>query len=280
MRAEIMALLTEVVSLERPKEPYDPYRTVGARYAPLDGPFERLEAFATENDPAVIAAILSDPSVLQLLPQVYAVRALFEHELEWRLASETIAAPDAAQRIAKQVDDKIAALPAAFFEAIADCRNILFAGCGPFPTTAMALYRRFGWPVVCIDRDPRANQLARDYITASNFPYRMAFVDADLADFQRLGEFDCVVCAFLIGVGTSLLPPDAKSLFIRDVAGKLPPGVPLVLRSPQGLGRLVYPALDPDHFEKFRYAEFPDKTHGPVCYDKTFTVVEKTGQLT
>ncbi|MGI9511682.1 MAG: nicotianamine synthase family protein [Anderseniella sp.] len=277
-RSKIVDLLAEIIAFAATVSGDDPYQAVGSVLAPLEGCFLELESYAVETDQALVRAILSDPEILEMLPQAYAVRALYEHELEWRCASETIASPKASDLIAKQVADKFEALPSAFYEVLAGCRRVLFAGSGPFPTTAMALHRKFNRPVVCIDRDARANELAHAYVAKSETPYELEFVDSELADVSNFDEFDCVVCAFLIGVGTSAQPLDTKSMFIRDVVRRMPPNLPLVLRSPQGLGRLVYPPLSSSSFVGLRFAEYPDSSlpslH-PLPYDKSFTIIEK-----
>lgn len=274
-RSKIADLLAEITAFPATVSRHDPYQAVGSVFAPLESHFLELETYAVETDQAVVREILSDTEILAMLPQAYAVRALFEHELEWRYASETIASPKAPELIAKQVEDKLEALPSAFYEVLAECRRVLFAGSGPFPTTAMALHRKFDRPVVCIDRDARANELARAYVAGSETPYEIEFVDSELADVSNFDEFDCVVCAFLIGVGTSAQPLETKSIFIRDVVRKMPSNLPLVLRSPQGLGRLIYPSLDPSSFDGFSFVEYPDGSLHSVPYDKSFTVIEK-----
>lgn len=274
-RSKIADLLAEIIAFAATDSRHDPYQAVGNVFAPLEAHFLELETYALETDQALVQEILSDPEILEMLPQVYAVRALFEHELEWRCASETIASPKASELIAGQVEDKLEALPPAFYEVLAGCRRILFAGSGPFPTTAMALHRKFNRPVDCIDRDARANELAHAYVARSETPYELEFVESDLADFSNFDEFDCVVCAFLVGVGTSVQPLETKSVFIRDVVRNLPTNLPLVLRSPQGLGRIIYPSLETSYFEGFSVVEYPDSSIHPVPYDKAFTVIEK-----
>ena len=275
IRLNIIELLSEIVAFAAKDSFYDPYQAVGRIFAPLERPFLELESYVVATNQALVLEVLSDPEILAMLPQAYAVRALFEHELEWRYATETIASQKASDLITQQVEDKLEALPSAFFEKLAGCRRVLFAGSGPFPTTAMALHRKFGRPVVCIDRDARANELARAYVASSEFPYQIEFVDSDLADFSNFDEFDCVVCAFLVGVGTSVQPLETKSAFIRDVVRNFPTNLPLVLRSPQGLGRIIYPSLEPGYFEGFSFVEYPDSSIHPVPYDKAFTVIEK-----
>ena len=274
-RSKIADLLAEIIASAATDSRHDPYHAVGNVFTPLEAHFLELESYALETDQALVQEILSDPEITEMLPQVYAVRALFEHELEWRCASETIASPKAADLIAKQVDDKLEALPSAFYDVLAGCRRVLFAGSGPFPTTAMALYRKFNRPVVCIDRDARANELAHAYVAGSETPYEIEFVASELADVSNFDEFDCVVCAFLIGVGTSAQPVETKSMFIRDVIRKMPANLPLVLRSPQGLGGLIYPSLSAGSFDGLRFVEYPDSSAHCVPYDKSFTVIEK-----
>jgi hypothetical protein len=79
----------------------------------------------------------------------------------------------------------------------------------------------------------------------------------------------------LVGVGTSVQPLETKSVFIRDVVRNFPTNLPLVLRSPQGLGRIIYPSLESSYFEGFSVVEYPDSSIHPVPYDKAFTVIEK-----
>lgn len=271
----IKQILRDVADFAEIGRAFDPYAFAGSVFTPLAQKFLELESFAGETDEQLAEAVLADPDILQLLPTVYAIRSLYEYEDEWTLATESLSSHHAARTIQEQVDQKFEALPSSFYGALGSCERLLFVGSGPLPTTAMALYRKFGRPVVCIDRDERANELARQYVAASEESYEVEFIEADLAALPSFSDFDCVVCAFLIGVGTTPQPLTSKSQFIRKVAGRIPPGIPFVLRSSQELGSLIYPRLDPDDFSGFEFVEYGEPIEGRVPYDKTFTVIRK-----
>lgn len=204
--------------------------------------YEELETRASSTEGG---AILDDPAIHGALPQLYALRAAQEAVAETALAHAALTSPDPQARVAAEVRRKIDSLPAAFFDALSGAERLLFIGSGPLPTTAMALVETLGRPVRCLDFDAAANRLGAAYVEAGGYRDRIAIAEGRVEVWDGLGRFDAIVCAFLVGIGTRPEPAGAKSRLVERVLGRLAPGQSLLLRTPYGLGALLYPVLSP-----------------------------------
>lgn len=244
-------------------------------YQQFDAPYALLEDYAAWTSPALCGAVLSDPDLVRRLPELYALRAAYEADLEWDKAAQAVAGPNPRSVIRDQVDHKIASLPEAFFEALASKRSILMAGSGPLPTTAMALADRLELPIVCLDQDGRANRLGQAYASAGGYSDRISFITADLAEFDDAGRFDAIVGAFLIGVGTAPAPASARSDVVRTLLSRIATNATVLLRTPQGLGALVYPPLRFAAADAVRQSLYPAMPGARQPYDSTFAILQR-----
>ncbi len=239
----------------------------------LDDIYGALEAIAGIAAPELFRTVFGVPEITKRLPLLYAIRAMYEYELEWCKARDTIGSADAAGLIEADVESKRASLSAAFFDLLRDRRRLLFVGSGPLPTTAMALVASLGRSFVCLDRDGRANTVAKQYLAAGGRDYGLTFIRQDVREFDAFGDFDAVVCAFLVGVETTPWPVRTRSAFIRRLAGRLPDDTPLVLRTPRALGGLIYPPLDTVGWHDKVIFHYPPAGSPAVPYDAPFAVI-------
>ncbi|MEM7424772.1 MAG: nicotianamine synthase family protein [Pseudomonadota bacterium] len=240
-------------------------------YFDLSQPYERLERYAGITDERLLRSVLNDPEIQSMLPALYALRAKYEYDLELEGAEQTIAAKDPRSLIASQIEHKVRSLPEAYFRVLRPRDKILFAGSGPMPTTALALSKIFGRPISCIDYDPRANDLAREYAKIAGYEKQLTFFQEDLLDFRGINRFDCVAGAFLIGISHAPEAVAAKSEFVRDLLRGLKKNTWLVLRTPRALGSIIYPPLKWVNMPEFREVRYPLQVGRTLPYDTTFT---------
>lgn len=244
-------------------------------YLPFERLYASLEDHAALTAPSLCEAVLSNPAIKLRLPALYALRASYEADLEWDRARRTIEDAQAPDLIRRQVDHKLRSLPASFYEVLESKTRILMAGSGPLPTTAMALVEVFGRPVVCLDRDARANRVGAAYVRAGGYGDKIDFVTAELGAFDRLAGFDALVGAFLLGVGTELQPVSAKTQVMRSLMSRVDTGAAVVLRTPQGLGALIYPPLVFEATDPVQLQFHPQAPCRRQPYDSTFAVLRR-----
>lgn len=237
--------------------------------------FEDLERLVGQMTPGQARALLADARVRALLPQLYAIRAAFEYDLEVSSANAALSAADPAAAVDACVAAKIAMLPATFFEALSERRRLLFVGSGPFPTTAMALVRVLGRPVTCLDRDGAANALAARFVAASDMASAITILEGALERFDDLPRYDAVVGAFLLGVDIVPQALNAKSVLVEEIADQVALGTRMVLRTPRDAGALIYPAIELRQRDGYTISLDPATDGGPLPYDRPFVVIER-----
>ncbi|GAB5469400.1 MAG: hypothetical protein Kilf2KO_24300 [Rhodospirillales bacterium] len=237
--------------------------------------FAQLERLAGSIRHRDAPQLLSDPTICALLPKVYAVRAEFEYAQEDAAARAALADSNSAQSIERHVAAKVTMLPRKFFDALGQRDPILFAGSGPFPTTAMAIAGVTGRSVTCLDRNADANALARRFADAGGFATRLSFLDGRLEDFTELADYACIVGAFLLGVGNSAEPGRAKTCLVERTANALAPGARLLLRTPVGAGGLIYPVVRPELPVGFKICPYLQDGASSLPYDRPFLLIER-----
>ncbi|MEM7652199.1 MAG: nicotianamine synthase family protein [Pseudomonadota bacterium] len=209
------------------------------------------------------------------LSLLYAIRARFERELEFGLARDELDRPSARERIGASVQRKNDALPETFYDAIERDKPVLFVGSGPYPTTAMALSSRLSIDVTCLDFDSEANELGARYIRVGGYADRIQITEGEISRFGDICQFGTIVCAFLVGVGLEPGPLDRKTRLINTVLDRMPLGQKLILRSPLGLGALLYPKVEITGRTDVAVRVWPDPSTS-VPYDKPFVALTKT----
>lgn len=126
--------------------------------------------------------------------------------------------------------------------------SVALLGCGPLPLSTLGYADSLGCPVVGLDRDPAAVDLARRVATRVGSG-TLRFEQADAADVG-LTQHDAVVLAALVGE-----TPRTKAAILRRVAGAMRPGAILLARSARGLRTLLYPPVDLNAMEGFEVLE-------------------------
>ncbi len=275
LRAAGLGAMIEEARLDRFGESLTALRRQPNWYEQFDALYAQLEDYAAWTSPALCSAVLSDPDLARRLPELYALRAAYEADLEWDKAAQAVAGPNPRAAIRDQVDHKIESLPAAFYEALGSKRSILMAGSGPLPTTAMALADRLELPIVCLDQDHRANRLGEAYASAGGYSESVSFVTAELAECDDADRFDAIVGAFLIGVGTVPAPASARSDVVKTLLARIAADATVVLRTPQALGALVYPPIKLAASDAVRQSLYPVIPGARQPYDSTFAILKR-----
>ncbi|WP_018333796.1 nicotianamine synthase family protein [Actinomycetospora chiangmaiensis] len=211
-----------------------------------DDLFGRLVALAVDPSAARDAdAVLADPAVRTLLPELRQLCAAGEFELERHWARRVVAAPDPAAELARfPYHQNYVDLTRLEHHAVSglvgdQVGRVLFVGSGPLPLTSLLLAERYGCEVDNLDRVPEAVALA-DTLASALGRTGLRFDLGDVVDHEDLAGYDLVYLAALAG-----LDPDAKLALLEHLARCLTPGTLVLARSAHSLRGLLYPVLDP-----------------------------------
>lgn len=121
-------------------------------------------------------------------------------------------------------------------------RTVACIGSGPTPFTSLCLQERYGPDVkfVNIDRDPEAVEMSSNLVQRCGIE-NVVFSQADAASLTDLRHFDLVHVAAM--VGTSV---EEKTDLVLSIAAVMRPKALMLVRSTDGLRRLLYPAFNAD----------------------------------
>ena len=210
-----------------------------------DDLFGRLVTLAVDPSAAREAdAVLGDPAVASLLPELRRLCADGEFELERHWAQRIVAAPDPEAELARfPYHQNYVDLTRLEHHAVSGLvphriRRVLFVGSGPLPLTSMLLADTYGCAVDNLDHAPEAVALSTA-LTRRLGRTGLRFDVGDVLDRHDL-DHDLVYLAALAG-----LDPDAKLALLSHLARTLAPGTLVLARSAHSLRGLLYPVLDP-----------------------------------
>lgn len=213
----------------------------------VDALFRELVGLVLSLPGAEGDAVLADPAVASLLPDLVSLcgQAEYQLELAWarRIAGSAVPrqALDAFPYLANyhelsRLEHRLVA-EAAGLAGLA-LRQVAFVGSGPLPLTGLLLSRALGVLVDNIDRDPAAVALSRSVGEALGAD-GCRFHERDMFECDDLDRYDLVVLAALVG-----LDPAGKARALCHLAATMRPGALLLARSAQGVRRLLYPEVD------------------------------------
>ena len=212
-----------------------------------DALFGRLVALAIDPDAARAAdAVLADPAVAALLPDLRRLCADGEFELERYWTRRIVGNTDPWAELARfPYHGNYRDLTRLEHHTVAGLRpeplgRVLFVGSGPLPMTSLLLAQEYGCRVDNVDIDADAAALGAELTTALATP-GLTFRVGDVEQESALDGYDLVYLAALAG-----LEPDAKLRLLAHLGRSLRPGTLVLARSAHSLRALLYPVLDPE----------------------------------
>ncbi len=228
---------------------------VGAGASKVNGAsywFDDIEAVYGELDGLIRYAsndlcerVFSDDGIAALTPGIHRLRAAYERDKELIRARNLVQARDGRARLKCTIEKETYwALGQELRSALANRRNILVAGSGPLPLTALCIGVTLGARVTCLERDTECHDLGRQLIAMSGHGDSFETVNADVLDLQDFDQYDTIVGVVLLGVDTGGGRGSSKATIARHIIAHMSPGTRMVLRDPHGLGKLLYPSVE------------------------------------
>jgi len=257
---EVIAEILEIFSSLISEADLQPRKEVNDKFSNL------VDLCIKPREKCVVSAVLSDPSVQEIAPQLRELCSQGEAHLEMFWAHRIIdtisgsiqgglsnfwfcccclflAEKDFLQAFPyynNYVD--LCRLEYATLTAVSQSepRSIAFIGSGPLPLTSFCLADRLPYAQIHnIDNDSDAIELS-SVLTRQLCYKNMTFSNENAYGGKPLKEFDVVYLAALVG-----REAEEKLRIIRDVAGRMRPGAVLCLRSAHSLRELLYPVVQP-----------------------------------
>ena len=198
--------------------------------------------------------LLDHPEVRRRKDAIRDLSARGETELERAWAEHVATAPDAQAALDAfpYLDNyrRLTALEAGLVLHAngGTATSVAVLGCGPLPLSTLGYAAALDTPVVGVDRDATAVELARR-VGARLGSTAVRFEQADATDVL-LTDHDVVVLAALVGE-----TPSAKAAVLQAVGQAMRPGALLLARSARGMRTLLYPPVDLNAMPGFEVLE-------------------------
>lgn len=195
--------------------------------------------------------VIDDLAASRTLASLYQICATGEYALEhhWGQRIRQAARPLAELRAFPYWQNylKLAQLEVkALRRANPSTGRVLFVGAGPLPLTAFIMAKHYGLAVTNLDIDGDAACCAAAWMERILGVGSLPCHHMDVMNFSDFGQYDAVVLAALVG-----LDAQAKRRVLRHLHTHLHEGQTLLVRSVQGMRRLLYPAVTSAELEGF-----------------------------
>ena len=245
--------------------------TVGTRSLKANGTafwFDDIEPLYAELDELIRYArgdlsesIVGDRQIRDLAPRIHRIRAAYERDKELVQARNLARAEDTRARLENIIEqESYWALGEELRGSLEASRNVLVAGSGPLPLTALCIGAALDVDVTCVERDAECHALGRRLIAASGVDASFESINADILDIEHFDDYDAIVGVVLLGVATDSDRPSSRSAIARHIIDHMAPGTCLVMRDPHGLGKLLYPSIELPAMAGVEVTR-PDTTH-------------------
>ena len=221
-----------------PEAPLDWYHALGPHY-------EELDRIIRDASGSLCDRVLSHARVLAVMSRMHRLRAAYEYHKEMAQAQAILGNGDDSSRLMHLLErESYWALGPELRRALSGSRDVLVAGSGPLPLSALSIASALGARVTCVEREPEGFRIGKRLIEASGHGHVVSSIEADIVDLQRLDRYDAILGVVLLGVDVGNQYVSRKSDIVEHVLARIRPGASFILREPHGLGRLLYPSVE------------------------------------
>ncbi len=208
--------------------------------------FEDLVSLVLPWRPAnLVSLLLTDPEIVRIRQRLLEICAAGEYELErhWAAKAATSGRPNLALRRFPYYANYVALTR--FEHSLLSLgsdkpvRSVLFVGSGPLPLTSILLASQFGTRVDNVDISADACRLSEQLVHRLELSHLVRIHCADVRNQNDLRSYEVVALAALAGITI-----DEKRTIIGHIERTISPGCRLLVRTAEGLRRLVYPRVE------------------------------------
>ncbi|MEO1067000.1 MAG: nicotianamine synthase family protein [Pseudomonadota bacterium] len=259
--------------------PHSAYRAISPWYLLVEALYAELETLMQRADDATSHAILQDPSILALLPQLHRIRAAYEFDKELAEARSLLQADHPGRALADLTHhQRYWTLPDPVARALQGAKHIAVVGSGPLPLTALAIADHLDCSITCFERDETAFNIGNDVLALSPLSEKITCLKKGTTSHDSFGEFDAIFTAVLMGV--SLDQQEAhwpKSKSIEAFFSTARPNMKVIMRDPFRLGQLFYPAASTSAINGITVQRFNPEAGPGIPYRSSFLILEQGG---
>jgi len=203
-----------------------------------------------DDDAETTQAVLSDPRVLSIMPDLRKGYLQCVYDLEKEFVQRLVLHPEDILLYPKFEQYRWRAffeyyLFSVFFNI--NLNNVLFVGSGPLPLSSILMTRYFGVQVDYLDRQQEAIELASLLIEKMNLMGHSKFYCSDILDFYEIEKYTAIFIAGSVGDDEN-----HKSLLLQHFKKHMKSGQYLLLRPPYLLEKLLVSSFDLADFSPFR----------------------------
>lgn len=245
-REQVLALCEQLVASAR-RSPETPEHIRSASQCDLEGVFSALDSLVRTVPPHLANDILTDPKILELVPKVRRLRAIYESRSEKAQALALLSKADPSDALQHMLKTEFAG-SAVYDRSLADRigpsrENCLVVGSGPLPTTALMLHDVSDLRITCLDVEEESCLVSRQVFGAAGFPYPVEHIVEDVADRTDFGGYDVIFINALVGVSREEDGSSGKAAILDHAVLNISHDCLLVVRSGYGLGQIFYPEV-------------------------------------
>ena len=247
-------------------------------YHALNPHYEELDRIIRAASRSLYDRVFSDARVLAVESSLHRLRAAYEHDKEVAQAQAILDTGDGCSRLAHLVEqESYWALGPELRRALFGSRDILVAGSGPLPLSALSIASALDARVTCIEQDSEGFGVGKRLIEASGHGYAVSSIEADIVDLQRLDGYDAILGVVLLGVDVRDQCDSRKSDIVEHVLDRIRPGASFIFREPHGLGRLLYPPVELNATSEIEVARWAPSVGPEHPYRSALVVARRLG---
>lgn len=215
--------------------------------------FGELVALTNAADEATANAILANPEIAAILPDLRRICAYGEAQLETHWAKRICASNDPQRELQNfpyyDNYERLARLEVHALRGVTTqpLERAVFIGSGPMPLSSL-MFGGYGMTIDNLDIDGEAIALGRAVAKSAGLDANQRFLHCDVMAYPiaELAKADVVCVAALAG-----LDPKDKGAILEHLAEHMRPGAILMVRSADRLRRLLYPVIQPEDVHGF-----------------------------
>lgn len=203
-----------------------------------------------DDDAEIAQAVLCDPCILSILPDLRRGYLQCVYDLEKDFAQQLVSQPDDILLYPKFEQYRWRAFFEYYLFSIVfniNLDSVLFVGCGPLPLSSVIMTKYFGVRIDYLDRQQEAIELASLLIKKMNMMKHSKFYCSDILDFYEIGKYTAIFVAGSVGDDEK-----HKSLILQHLKTHMKSGQHLLLRPPYLLEKLLVSSFDLADFSPFR----------------------------
>jgi nicotianamine synthase len=214
--------------------------------------FSELVALTSSSSDEITAALIAEPQIQRIMPDLRLICSTGESYLEEHWASKISSSPYP-KRALQQFPyyDNYLKLMEFEYKSLSllahhTLGRVLFIGSGPLPLSPILLASQYDLSIDALDFDQSAVTLSRNLVQSLDLTAILHIEQGDAQTYSRYSEYDAIFLAALVGAEAN-----QKHSIIETIYEQMQPGSLLLIRTVDDQRALLYPKVDIDNLRDF-----------------------------